>query len=98
MRPHFETMMPFGKPLKKGTLKRTNKNLEAVQAAEAELARAEEAVKNAGLPEEKINARGQMTVWQRLSHLVDEGSWTPLHTPCTTRQTTWKGPPTWWTA
>ncbi len=80
MRPYFEKMVPFGDALKKGTLKRTEKNLEAVLAAEAQLAEAEDAVKNAGLPEEKINARGQMTVYQRLSYLVDEGTFTPLHT------------------
>ena len=34
----------------------------------------------AGLPEEKINARGQMTVWQRLEYLLDPGTWCPLHT------------------
>jgi glutaconyl-CoA decarboxylase len=39
-----------------------------------------EAVKNAGFPAEKINARGQMTVWQRLDYLVDPGTWCPLHT------------------
>ena len=31
-------------------------------------------------PTEKINARGQMTVWQRLEYLVDPGTWCPLHT------------------
>ncbi len=36
--------------------------------------------KNAGLPTEKINARGSMTVWQRLEYLVDPGTWHPLHT------------------
>ncbi|MCP5054549.1 MAG: glutaconyl-CoA decarboxylase subunit alpha, partial [bacterium] len=30
--------------------------------------------------EEKINARGMMTVWQRLRYLVDPGTWSPLHT------------------
>ncbi len=80
MRPYFETMTPFGTPIKKGAIKRTEKNREAVKGAEAKIAEAVEAVKNAGLPAKKVNARGQMTVWQRLSYLVDEGSWTPLHT------------------
>jgi glutaconyl-CoA decarboxylase len=39
-----------------------------------------EAVRNAGFPPEKINARGQLTVWQRLDALIDPGTWFPLHT------------------
>ena len=38
-----------------------------------------EAVQAAGLPTENVNARGQLTVWQRLEYLVDEGTWCPLH-------------------
>ncbi|MCK5313325.1 MAG: glutaconyl-CoA decarboxylase subunit alpha, partial [Desulfobacteraceae bacterium] len=38
-----------------------------------------EKIKHIGLPTEKINSRGQMTVWQRLEYLVDEGTWCPLH-------------------
>ena len=85
MRPYFEKMTPFGKELKKGAIKRSEANVEAFLEAETEISAAVEAVKNAGFPTEKINARGQMTVWQRLDYLVDEGSWTPLHTlynPC----------------
>ena len=37
-------------------------------------------VKEVGFPAEKINARGQMTVWQRIEYLVDHGTWCPLHT------------------
>ncbi|MFH0921089.1 MAG: carboxyl transferase domain-containing protein, partial [Fibrobacterota bacterium] len=37
-------------------------------------------VKNAGMSTEKINERGEMTVWQRLAYLVDPGTWCPLHT------------------
>jgi glutaconyl-CoA decarboxylase len=44
------------------------------------VAQAVENVKNAGFPTEKINARGQMTVWQRLDYLVEPGTWCPLHT------------------
>ncbi|THB73464.1 MAG: glutaconyl-CoA decarboxylase subunit alpha [Desulfobacteraceae bacterium] len=80
MRPYFEKMDPFGKELKKGEIKRTEKDVEAVASAEAEIAEAVQAVKDAGFPTEKINARGQMTVWQRLDYLVDEGTWRPLHT------------------
>ncbi len=80
MRPYFEKMADFGHELKKGALKRTEENLAQLKAVEAEVAQAVENVKNAGFPTEKINARGQMTVWQRLDYLVEPGTWCPLHT------------------
>jgi len=80
MRPYFEKMDPLGKDLKKGEIKRTQKDITTFLEAEKEFVDAAEAVKNAGFPTEKINARGQMTVWQRLEYLVDEGTWCPLHT------------------
>lgn len=80
MRPYFEKMNPFGKELKKGEIKRTEKDLEAILEAEKEIAEAVQKVKDAGFPTEKINARGEMTIWQRLDYLVDEGTWCPLHT------------------
>ncbi|MDZ7598006.1 MAG: carboxyl transferase domain-containing protein [Desulfobacterales bacterium] len=80
MRPYFEKMADFGHELKKGALKRTEENLAQLKAVEAEVAQAVENVKNAGFPTEKINARGQMTVWQRLEYLVEPGTWCPLHT------------------
>ena len=80
MRPYFEKMADFGRELKKGALKRTEENLAQLKAVEAEVAQAVENVKNAGFPTEKINARGQMTVWQRLEYLVEPGTWCPLHT------------------
>ncbi len=80
MRPYFEKMEDFGQPLKKGQIKRTEENVKEITAAEAEVDAAVDRVKSAGFPEEKINARGQMTVWQRLDYLVDPGTWCPLHT------------------
>jgi glutaconyl-CoA decarboxylase len=80
MRPYFEKMADVGHELKKGEIKRSEENLKQVQEAEAQIDAEVERVKNAGLPTEKINARGQMTVWQRLEYLVDPGSWCPLHT------------------
>jgi glutaconyl-CoA decarboxylase len=80
MKPYFEKMPEFGRELKPGEVKRTETNVQDVRAAEAEIAAAVEAVKNAGFPAEKINERGQLTVWQRLEHLVDPGTWCPLHT------------------
>ncbi len=79
MRPYFEKMADFGRELKKSQLKQTAKNRETLEAAEAEIQAQVEGVKNAGFPTDKINARGQMTVWQRIDYLVDPGTWCPLH-------------------
>ncbi|MCD4744006.1 MAG: glutaconyl-CoA decarboxylase subunit alpha [Desulfobacteraceae bacterium] len=79
MRPYFEKMDPFGKELKKGELKRTESNIKEIKDAEEVIEEAVEKIKHIGLPTEKINSRGQMTVWQRLEYLVDEGTWCPLH-------------------
>jgi len=80
MKPYFEKMTAFGEPLNEGQIKSTEENLKQIREVEAEIRQAVEAVKQAGFPEEKINARGMMTVWQRLRYLVDPGTWCPLHT------------------
>lgn len=80
MRPYFEKMAELGQELKAGLIKRTEENLRQLKEIEAEIGREVEKVKQVGLPEEKINQRGQMTVWQRLEYLVDPGTWSPLHT------------------
>ncbi|NOQ19988.1 MAG: glutaconyl-CoA decarboxylase subunit alpha [Desulfobacterales bacterium] len=80
MKSYFEKMKEFGQELKEGQIKSTAPSVKQIQEVEAQVAEAVEKVKNAGLPTEKINARGQMTVWQRLEYLVDSGTWNPLHT------------------
>jgi glutaconyl-CoA decarboxylase len=80
MRPYFEKMTGFGNALKKGRIKSTEANLAGINKAEDEIKEEVDRVKLAGFSEEKINARGQMTVWQRLEYLVDPGTWRPLHT------------------
>ena len=80
MKPYFEEMTPFGRELTQGNIVSTEENVKKIKAVEAGFDREFERVKAIGLPEEKINARGQMTVWQRLEYLVDPGSWCPLHT------------------
>ena len=79
MRPYFEKMPEFGKALKKGQIKRGEENARDLKAVEQEIDEAVDVIKNAGFSEEKINARGQMTVWQRLDYIVDKGTWSPLH-------------------
>jgi len=80
MRPYFEKMTEFGHELKKGRIKSTEENLRSIKKIEEDVAGDVNRVKLAGFSEEKINARGQMTVWQRLEYLVDPGTWCPLHT------------------
>jgi len=79
MRSYFEKMTDLGTELKKGQIKRTEENFKSLQEEEAKIAEAVGRVKNVGFPTEKINARGEMTIWQRLEYLVDPGTWTPLH-------------------
>jgi glutaconyl-CoA decarboxylase len=73
-------MNEFGKPLSESKMKSTDENVTAVKEVEQQIQEAVEKVKNAGLPTEKINQRGQLTVWQRIEKLVDPGTWCPLHT------------------
>lgn len=73
-------MNPLGKPLKENVLKRMDENRNRIAEVEAQITEEIERVKSAGLPEEVIHKRGQMTVWERLEYLVDPGTWHPLHT------------------
>jgi len=80
MRQYFEKMTEFGSELNKGKMLSSEKNLVQVREVEAGIEVEVEKVKNAGMPTEKINSRGVMTVWQRLEYLIDPGTWHPLHT------------------
>ncbi|MBR9982340.1 MAG: glutaconyl-CoA decarboxylase subunit alpha, partial [Desulfatitalea sp.] len=80
MRPYFKKMSTFGRALNPGQIKSAVDNVGQLKKVEAQVDEAVEKVKNAGFPTEKINARGQLTVFQRLQYLVDEGTWCPLHT------------------
>ena len=80
MKLYFKNMKEFGQELKEGQIKSTAGSVKQIRKVEAQVAEAVEKVKNAGMPTEKINARGQLTVWQRLKHLIDPDTWCPLHT------------------
>ena len=80
MRPYFEKMPVFGRAMNAGQIKSAEENVKQIREVEAQLKKEAEKVRQAGFSEEKINARGQMTVWQRLRYLVDPGTWCPLHT------------------
>ena len=79
MRPYFEHMDDFGKELKAGRIERAAESSAQLRETEAEVVAAKQKVEEAGFPTEKINARGWMTVWQRIDYLVDANSWQPLH-------------------
>jgi len=74
MRPYFEKMQPFGKPVKENAA-----NAEEIKKVEAEIDKLLEEKKNAGLPKEVLNKRGEWTVYQRLDYILDKGTWAPLH-------------------
>ena len=80
MRPYFEKMDDFGTELKEAQVKRAKKNIEEIQAIEDLINEEVLKVKNAGLPDEKIHSRGEMTLWERMEYLIDPGTWCPLHT------------------
>ncbi len=80
MRPYFEKMSEFGQELKAGQIKSTEANVTKIKEVEAQVDEAVSKVKHAGFPAEKINQRGQLTVFQRIESLVESGTWCPLHT------------------
>jgi len=80
MRPYFEKMTEFGKPLTERQIKSSEENVKQIREVEKQIAEAVEKVKKAGIPAEEINRRGELTVYQRLEYLIDPGTWCPLHT------------------
>jgi glutaconyl-CoA decarboxylase len=79
MRPYFENMPPLGRELKDKSRARMQANRATLEAVEAEIAAAKTARMNVGIPADVINKRGALTVWQRIEHLVDPGTFQPLH-------------------
>ena len=79
MRPYFEKMPEFGKPLKEDRIARAQDSRASLVAVEDEIAAARKAIEDVGLPTAEINKRGSLTVWQRIEYLVEPGTWHPLH-------------------
>jgi glutaconyl-CoA decarboxylase len=80
MHRYFKNMATLGQALNAGQIKSTEENIAQLKAVEESLAQAADKVQQAGFSTEKINARGQLTIYQRLEYLVDPGTWCPLHT------------------
>ncbi|MFP4159027.1 MAG: acyl-CoA carboxylase subunit beta [Desulfobacterales bacterium] len=79
MHKYFKNMDILGKTLKDKAKDRTRENADELRRQEARIRAEKDKTKQFGLPEEKLNSRGQLTVWQRLEILVDSGTWRPLH-------------------
>src|SRR3972149_21243 len=79
MRPYFEKMPGFGKPLKENRIARSRESRAKLEAVEAEIAAAKKAKEEGGIPAARISEGGSLTVGQRLESLVDPGPWQPLH-------------------
>jgi glutaconyl-CoA decarboxylase len=75
MRPYFEKMQDWGKPVKENKA-----NADEIKKVEQSVAEIVEEKKNAGMPAEVLNKRGEWTVHQRLEYIVEPGTWCPLHT------------------
>jgi glutaconyl-CoA decarboxylase len=80
MHRYFKNMPTLGQAMSVGQMKSSEENIARIQEVETTVAQAADKVRNAGFPVEKINARGQLTIYQRLDYLVDAGTWFPLHT------------------
>jgi glutaconyl-CoA decarboxylase len=80
MRPYFETMDPLGRPLKAADVQEMAANREQIAAVLAELDAEVGRARRAGLPAAKIRERGELTVWDRIEHLAEPGTFCPLRT------------------
>ncbi len=80
MRPYFEKMDDLGKPLRPAQVERMKENRARIDEMMATIDAEAERIRNVGVPDEKLHKRGQMTVWDRIDYLVDEGTFCPLHT------------------
>lgn len=72
---YFRQMPVLNKPLRPNP-----ENAAELKQAEAELDALAEAALAAGKPDADLNAKGQRTAMQRVSLLVDPGTWCPLNT------------------
>lgn len=85
---YFQEMPSFGKAVSDKIKEKMAANKAEVDEVNAKVAEEVERVKNAGLPAEKVRARGWMTVWDRIEYIVDDGFFFPLHTLFNPKQNT----------
>lgn len=80
LRPYFQNMPQIGSVLSKDYLDRNAENAVELKKQEELVAAEVLRVKNTGISVEQIHAKKQMTAYERIEYLVDEGTWCPLHT------------------
>jgi len=81
MRQYFEKMpSTFGGKLDENRIKDMQKNYQQIKDEEKKIAEAVATVKNAGIPAEVLQKRGEKTVHERIELLVDPGTFMPLNT------------------
>ena len=86
MHPYFKNMPAFGKALSDKKKAKREDNRKSIEEVEGLVAEEVARVKGAGIPEDLVHKRGQLTVWERIEYLVDPGSFRPLHTLYNPRQ------------
>lgn len=86
MHPYFKNMPGFGKKLSDKKKEKAEPNRKSIEEVEAIVKAEVERVMTAGIPAEVIHKRKQLTIWERIEYLVDEGSFRPLHTLYNPRQ------------
>jgi glutaconyl-CoA decarboxylase len=72
MKPYFAKMQEWVKPAKENKA-----NAEEIKKVEQGIAELVEVAKNAGMPAETLNKRGEWTVHQRLEYIVEPGTMVP---------------------
>ncbi|KMY68751.1 glutaconyl-CoA decarboxylase subunit alpha [Desulfocarbo indianensis] len=86
MHPYFKNMPGFGKALSDKKKEKAEPNRKSIEEVEAIVKAEVDRVMTAGIPAEVIHKRKQLTIWERIEYLVDEGSFRPLHTLYNPRQ------------
>ena len=79
MRKYFEKMEDLGTPLSPSQMELSRDNLGQIEKIMTGIDAEVERIKNVGVTVEKMHERGEMTVWERIEHLVDPGTFCPLH-------------------
>jgi glutaconyl-CoA decarboxylase len=80
MRPYFEKMDDFGKPLRPAQMERMKESAAQAEEVMRRIDEETQRIKSYGLPAEKVHQRGEMTIWERIEYVVDPGTFCPLHT------------------
>ena len=73
-------MDSLGKPLRPQQIENMKSNVTELETIMKEIDEEVARIKNYGVSDEEMHKRGEMTVWERIEYLVDQGTFCPLHT------------------